>query len=152
MKSSVFGSAAVLILAATLVTGCHTVTPATRSAQHDLTSLKRAHVVVAKSKDRGFLAEIERVLASRGVTVTRGTREDIPAGTQFYVLYEDKWKWDMVMYPAQVTITFHDPAGNAVIGSAEFKNTWFHTFPDPPEIAAELIGQIYGDPPGTHMK
>ena len=152
MKLSVFSSAAVLALAAVLVSGCHTVTPATRSAQHDLTSLKRAHVVVAKSKDRGFLAEIERVLASRGVTVTHGTREDIPAGTQFYVLYEDKWKWDMVMYPAQVTITFYDPTGNGVIGSAAFKNTWFHTFPDPPEIAAELIGQIYGDAPGTHMK
>jgi hypothetical protein len=48
--------------------------------------------------------------------------------------------------------SFHDPAGNTVIGSAKFRNTRFHTFPDPPEIAAELIGQIYGDAPGTYMK
>lgn len=152
MKRFAPGLATALLLAAPFLTGCHTVTPATRSAQLDLSALKHAHVVVASGKDRGFLAEIERVLAGRGVTVTRGTREANPPGTQFYVRYEDKWKWDMVMYPAQVTISFHDPASHAEIGSAEFRNTWFHTFPDPPEISAELIGRIYGDPPGTHMQ
>ena len=142
----------VLALVTYLGSGCHTVIPATRSTKHDIAPLKRAHVVVSKGKDRGFLSEIEKVLRSRGVTVTQGTREAIPAGTQFYVIYEDKWAWDMVMYPEKVTISFHDPSGSAVIGSAGFKNSLFHTYPDPPEISAELIGQIYGDSPGTHMK
>ena len=152
MKISPLISTLVLALVVHFTSGCHTVIPATRSTQHDVASLKHAHVVISKGKERGFLSEIEKVLKGRGVTVTRGTREAIPAGTQFYVIYEDKWAWDMVMYPEKVTISFHDPSGNAVIGSAGFKNSLFHTYPDPPEISAELIGQIYGDSPGTHMK
>lgn len=143
---------ATLLLAMPFFSGCHTVTPASRSGQYDLSKLKQAHIVVASSKDRGFLGEIERVLVSRGVMVTRGTREAIPPGTQFYVYYTDVWTWDMVMYPDKVKISFHDPINHAEIGSAQFKNSFFHTFPDPPEIAAELIGRIYGETPGTHMK
>jgi hypothetical protein len=135
-----------------LFSGCHTVPQAEHNQKYDVSGLKVGHVVMSARKDRGFDEEIERVLRKRGVKVTKGDKASIPADADFYVIYEDKWKWDMIMYPAHVTISFRRAKTDEVIGSAKFDNSFFHTFADPPEITEELIGRIYGEAAGTYMK
>jgi len=58
----------------------------------------------------------------------------------------------MVMYPSEVKISIYGAKTGDLLGSCDFKNSVFHTFPDPPEITDELIGRIFGEPAGSHMK
>jgi hypothetical protein len=135
-----------------VATGCHTVKPATVVNSEALNGKKQLYVVQSTRKDRGFQKEIERNLRDRGYTVTSGPLESMGAEPDLYLVYDDRWAWDMVMYPSRVNIAIHDARTRAVVGSAEFKNTFFHTYPDPPEIADELIGRIFGEPAGKYMR
>ncbi len=143
---------AVLGIMALFTAGCHTVTPAAVIDGQQLTGKKQIYVVQSTSKDRGFQKEIERNLTGRGFAVTSGPRERLGEQSDLYLLYEDKWSWDMVMYPSRVKIAIHDAKTHAVLGSDEFKNSFFHTFADPPEITDELLGRIFGEPNGRYMK
>ena len=49
-------------------------------------------------------------------------------------------------------ICFYDAKSRELLGSAEFKTGFWHTFADPPEIVDELIGRIYGEREGKYMK
>lgn len=133
-------------------TACHTVTPATITDAQQLTGKKQVFLILSPRKDRGFREEIERNLTGRGFTVTAGAREQMGAGAELYVEYEDRWSWDMVMYPSRVKVAIYNAKTQTMVGSAEFKNNAFHTFADPPEIADELIGRIFGEPEGRYMK
>jgi hypothetical protein len=135
-----------------VTTGCHTVTPATAVDSQKLSGKKHIYVVQSTGKDRGFLKEIERNLKGRGFAVTSGPKERLSEQSDLYLVYEDKWSWDMVMYPSRVKIAIYDAKSNALLGSDEFKNSFFHTFPDPPEITDELLGRIFGEPNGRYMK
>lgn len=145
-------SAALLAAFCCLLTACHTVGHATVTNADLLIGKKHVFVVVATAKDRGFLQEIRRNLTGRGFVVTSGPREQMGSETDLYVEYSDKWAWDLVMYPSRVRISIYSHATQALVGSAEFKNTAFHTFPDPPEITDELLGRIFGEPEGRYMK
>ncbi|MBN9693857.1 MAG: hypothetical protein J0M24_26750 [Verrucomicrobia bacterium] len=140
---------AVLVLTST---GCHTVPPAKVADPQALAGKKYLYIVDSTRKDRGFRAEIVRNLTGRGFTVSSGPMNQWGADVQLYLLYEDRWNWDMVMYPAQVKISIYEVATRSLLGSAEFKNTFFHTYADPPEIADELIGRIFGEPAGKFME
>jgi hypothetical protein len=113
---------------------------------------KYFYVVDSTQKDRGFRAEIERNLTGRGFTVSSGPMNQWGPDSEVYVIYEDRWKWDMVRYPYQVKISIYEVATNSLLGSAEFKNTFFHTYADPPEITDELLGRIFGEPAGKSME
>jgi len=132
--------------------GCHTVTPAFRKEGADLSQKKKAFVVVSTNSNRGFDREIVRNLKRRGLSVEAGNFATMPADADFYVEYNDKWAWDMVMYPRYLKIDFYEARSKELLGSAEFKNSFFHTYADPPEIVDELIGRIYGEPEGRYMR
>ena len=139
-------------LVALFTTGCHTIYPANVADAAKLGNSKQYYVVVSTNKDRGFLKEIERDLKARGFVVSSGPMSEMPATTDLYVTYYDHWTWDMVMYPAEVRIAIYDAKTRQLVGSDEFKNSAFHTFPDPPEITDELLGRIFGEPAGKYMK
>jgi len=141
-----------VVLTTLLTTGCHTVYPAKVVDTAQLGNSKQVYLVVSANKDRGFRKEIERNLTTRGFVVTAGAMADMPATAELYVTYDDRWAWDMAMYPAQVKIEIYDAKTKQLLGSDEFKNSYFHTFPDPPEITDELLGRIFGEPEGKYMK
>lgn len=134
------------------VTGCHTVSPARVADAAKLKDKKQLLVVQSARKDRGFHKEIVRNLTARGFTVSSGTLDGMDAKTELYLSYDDRWTWDLVMYPKEVTMALHDAKTRELLGSSYFKNTFFHTFPDPPEITDELLGRIFGEPEGRYMK
>ncbi len=143
---------AVLGIMVLFTAGCHTVTPAAVVDSQKLTGKKQIYVVQSTRKDRGFQKEIERNLSGRGFAVTSGPRAQLGDRSDLYLVYEDKWSWDMVMYPSQVKIAIYDAKTHALLGSDEFKNSFFHTFADPPEITDELLGRIFGEANGRYMK
>ncbi len=59
---------------------------------------------------------------------------------------------DMKDEGSMVKIAIYDAKTHTMLGSDEFKNSFFHTFPDPPEITDELLGRIFGEPSGRFMK
>ena len=153
MKSCTnFLLAALVAATCLLTTGCHTVSPATVTDAKQLLGKKQVFLVLSPRKDRGFRKEIERNLTARGFTVTVGKREEMGAVAELFLEYDDRWAWDMVMYPSQVKIAIYNAATRTLIGSAEFKNSVFHTYADPPEITDELIGRIFGEPEGRYIK
>jgi len=142
----------IVVTAAVLaVSGCHTVTPATVLDASLLVGKKNIFVVVSDRKDRGFRKEIERNLTARGFTVSSGSRNQLTADADLSLEYEDRWGWDMVMYPKWVKIAFYNAKTQELVGSAEYSNRGFHTFSDPPEITDELLGRIFGEPAGRYM-
>jgi hypothetical protein len=143
---------AVVAMLVLFTAGCHTVTPATVVDRQKLTGKKQIYVVQSTGKDRGFRKEIERNLAGRGFIITSGPMERLGEQSELYLVYEDRWSWDMVMYPSRVKIAIYDTKTHALLGSDEFKNSAFHTFADPPEITDELLGRIFGEPEGRYMK
>jgi hypothetical protein len=150
-----FARALVVVLTAVVAlftTGCHTVSPATVVDSTRLRASKQIYVVVSTNKDRGFRKEIERNLTARGFTVSSGSMDRMSAAEELYLIYDDRWKWDMVMYPGKVNIAIYDAKTKEQLGSAEFRNSMFHTYPDPPEITDELLGRIFGEPEGNFMK
>lgn len=134
------------------VTGCHTVHPARVADPTRLKDKKQMLVIQSTRKDRGFHKEIVRNLTARGFTVASGTLEGMNANAELYLSYDDRWTWDMVMYPQEVKMALHDARTRELLGSSHFKNTFFHTYPDPPEITDELLGRIFGEPEGRYMK
>ncbi|MFA6543397.1 MAG: hypothetical protein WCS99_03165 [Limisphaerales bacterium] len=134
------------------VTGCHTVHPARVADPTKLKDKKHLHVVQSTGKERGFHKEIVRNLTARGFIVASGKLEAMDAKAELYLSCEDRWTWDMVMYPWEVKMALHDARTRELLGSSHFKNTFFHTYPDPPEITDELLGRIFGEPEGRYMK
>jgi hypothetical protein len=143
-----------LILTALVLgtTGCHTIHPATVLDTESIRGKNQIYVVESTRKDRGFRKEIERNLLGRGFNVTSGPMDGLGKEVELYLIYEDRWSWDMVMYPSRVKIAIYDAVTRGLLGSADFKNRAFHTFPDPPEITDELLGRIFGEPEGKYMQ
>jgi len=135
-----------------LTTGCHSISPANVPDPKRLVGKKQIYVVQSALKERGFRKEIERNLTARGLTVTFGPKDGLKPEAELFLVYEDRWTWDMVMYPRQVNMAIYDAKTQELLGSVEFKNNAFHTFPDPPEITDELLGRIFGEPEGRYMK
>ena len=87
----------------------------------------------------------------RGFIVTNGRLQDMGAREQLYLVYEDIWAWDVVMYPKQVTISLYDAKTRKLIGSDEFKSSLLRAYPDPAEITDEMLGRILGEPSGSDL-
>jgi hypothetical protein len=167
MNSFRYGLLSVLLAMPVLfMIGCGTVSPAADRTFVDrinqemrkrdivvdrekLTGKKQIYVVQSSRKDRGFLKEIQRNLKGRGFIVTSGPMEALAEESEFYLVYEDQWHWDIWMYPSRVKIAIHDTQTHGLLGSAEFKNSVYHTYAHPPEITDELLGRIFGESEGN---
>jgi hypothetical protein len=117
-----------------------------------LTGKKQIYVVQSNHKDRGFRKAIERNLKGRGFIITSGPMERLGEQSEFYLVYEDRWSWDIYMYPNRVKMAIYDTQTHGLLGSAEFKNSVYHTYAHPPEITDELLGRIFGESEGHNMK
>jgi hypothetical protein len=108
-----------------LTVGCGTVTPEADRTNVDrineemrkrdivvdsrkLNGKKPIYVVQRTRKDRGFRKEIERNLTGRGFIVTPAPMERLGEQSELYLVYEDLWSWDIMMYPNRVKIAFYD--------------------------------------------
>jgi hypothetical protein len=149
--------------------GCGTVSPATDRTFVDrinqkmrkgdivvynqkFTLKKQIYVVQSSRKERGFLKEIERNLKERGFIVTSGPMEGVSEQSEFYLVYEDRWHWDIYMYPNRVKMAIYDAQTRDLLGSAEFKNSVYHTYAHPLEITDELLGRMFGESGSQNMK
>jgi hypothetical protein len=153
---------AMLAMLVLCTAGCSTVSPATdrtfveqineETRRHDamvdrqeLAGKSQIYIVESTRKDRGFRKEIERNLKGRGFRITSGPAERLEGQSEMYLVYEDRWSWDMMMYPRRVNLAIYDARTDVLLGSAEFKNSAFHTFADPAWITDELLGRIFGE-------
>jgi len=170
MNSPRYGLLSVMLATLVLFTiGCGTVSPATDRTFVDrinqeirkrdivvdsqkLTVKQQIYVVQSRHKERGFLKEIERNLNGRGFIVTSGPMEGLGEQSEFYLVYEDRWSWDIYMYPNRVKMAIYDTRTHDLLGLAEFKNSVYHTYAHPPEITDELLGRIFGESEGQNMK
>lgn len=77
---------------------------------------------------------IQEELSKRGFTLVEGAGNNSRT-EDLLVRYSDEWKWDMLMYLSAMDIHFTEPKSGVVKGSIHYKNRFWHTFPDPMNIA-----------------
>jgi hypothetical protein len=130
----------VLVLA---LCGCSTVKPAKHFGNVDLDSLKSAYIVWSPGIDRSIEHYAREGLEKHGVTVTTGPKQDKPASAAFWVECQPRWTWDLVMYLDALDIRFVENTSEQIIAIGSFKNSFFHSFPDPRKKTIEVIDSMY---------
>lgn len=59
---------------------------------------------------------IAEALRDRGFKTLSGVKEERPKKADYYVNYEDRWRWDMRMYLLELRIDVHEADTGKVIG------------------------------------
>lgn len=59
---------------------------------------------------------IAEALRDRGFKTLSGVKEERPTKADYYVNYEDRWRWDMRMYLLELKIDVHEADTGKVIG------------------------------------
>lgn len=130
-----------LTLLGTALTGCAvnrataTVDPST-----NLAAIKSVHVVKNPDDDGIVRDMVVKKFQSLGHTVT--TSVDRPAGVDAWVVYLDKWAWDLTMYMLELTIIIRDPKTDFVMASGNSYHTSLSR-KSPTEMIDEVVGNIY---------
>lgn len=123
--------------------GCSTVEPGKRFGSVPLDSLKTAYVVTRSDYDPKIGSNIQEALTQRGVTTTIGPLQAKPNAVDFYVEYEDHWRWDLAMYLYSLDIRFVENTSGQVFGTGAFRQGVFHDFPNARTKTFEVIESIY---------
>lgn len=124
------------------ISGCSSVEPAKHYGNLPLNSLKSAYVVFAKDTTIGEYIEAD--LARRNVKVSGGTLKDKPEDVAFYVIYTDRWNWDVAVYLDSLDVQFFNNATGQIIASGSFRNSkLLESWPDPRAKTFEVIDSIY---------
>lgn len=133
-----------LWLTAFLLTACGSIkTP--RPVASKIAPQSHIHVVKHANSSRDIDVYLKQAFLRRGFVVTAGPREDMPASTDYYVEYVDRWTWDIVMYLVSLEVSLHEQASRHVVGNGIYRNSFFHTFPNPERMADRVVGRILGE-------
>lgn len=135
-------AAAVLIL---LCSACATLKPANIVDSSSIRSVRTAYVVKHPRSTRGMEVALQTALASHGIRTRYGSLERKPRDADVYVTFTDRWSWDLTMYLESLDIAIYLNQTDELIASGGFRNSLLHSFPDPEETAAEVVGSIFED-------
>src|SRR5262245_60742578 len=131
------------LLLAMVVSGCSTVQPGNYYGSVPLESMKTAYVVIRPDYDPKIGANIQEALTQHGVTSRAGPRVQKPNDVDFFVEYEDHWRWDLAMYLFSLDIRFFENTTGKLIGIGAFRQGAFHSFPDAKAKTLEVVESIY---------
>ena len=115
-----------LMLCIMAVVGCASIGTRSGTNAGRIMAAKSAYVVRHPKSSKDIDLYIQEALANRGMTVTVGPEEQIPLDVDMYIRYSDRWTWDMRMYMTTLSVSVYDRKTDAVIKSAEFRNSAFH--------------------------
>ena len=135
----------ILLLCFSLVlVSCGSVT-VRQTAKSSITPRSSIYVVRPDDSDRDIDKFINDAFMRRGYHVSAGPHAQMPANTSHYVNYVDRWYWDMAMYLVSLDVIVHDRKSGMMVGAGTYKNSVFHGFPNPPNTADRVVGQILGE-------
>ncbi len=129
-----------------LLGGCSTTNEVHVAADSNLKGYKTAYLVVHGGNSSDMDGHIEDALVDRGVRVRSGTEEGKPADVDFYVTYDDTWRWDITMYLKDLRIAFTDRRSGERLASGYYSNSLVHSFPNPGATVSGVIATMYGEP------
>ena len=111
----------------------------------DLTGLETFYVAKFDPDERGIEAIIAAQLNAMGKTATSGPSPTPPSPVDAVVTYQDKWMWDISMYMIELTVELRDPETNYKFATGRSYRTSLARR-SPEEMAAEVLGEIFGVP------
>ena len=111
----------------------------------DLTGLETFYVAKFDPDERGIEAIIAAELNRMGKTATSGLSPTPPSPVDAVVTYQDKWMWDITMYMIELSIDLRDPETNYKFATGRSYRTSLAR-KSPEEMAAEVLGEIFGVP------
>lgn len=137
-----------LLILIVLLPGCSTIEPAQHFGKVPLESYQSAYVVF--SKDSTIGEYIAADLARRNIRASMGTLADKPNDVGFYVIYTDRWNWDLAVYLDSLDVQFIDNSNGQMIASGAFKNSKvFESQPNPRTKTREVIDSMFGTKPAN---
>ncbi len=130
-----------------LASGCvNTELTADVDPSSDLVGLNTFYVAKFGEDDRGIEAVIAAELNAMGKTATSGVDPKPPFPVDAVVTYQDKWMWDITMYMLELNIDLRDPETNYKFATGRSYRTSLAR-KSPEEMAAEVLGKIFGVEP-----
>ena len=132
-----------LLLASSLLVSCSSITQP-KAPSVNIPAGSSVHVVKHENSSRDIDTYLREAFAKRGYKATSGTRAEMPAASQFYVTYVDRWHWDIAMYLVSLDVTLYDAKTNAMVNSGRYKNSFLHTFPSPSGKSDVLVARLLG--------
>src|SRR3989338_5080567 len=116
-----------LVICVIAVVGCASVRTIKGPDANAIMTAKRVYVIRHPKSSKDIDLYIQEALAERGMRVNSGPEEQMPSDVDMYIRYIDKLYWDMGIYMITLNISAYDKKTNALIKSADFKNSPFHT-------------------------
>jgi hypothetical protein len=89
---------------------------------------------------------IQKDLTARGFTGTLGPDSATPTFVDAKVIAQDKWMWDITMYPLEVKIDVVTPKTGALLASGRSYHTSL-VRKSPDEMVHEVFDKIFGMAP-----
>jgi hypothetical protein len=137
---------ALCVFGALVMTGCAKQLSGAAEPGVDLKSMRTFYIV--RDKETKVTTAMQKELAARGFTATMGPDSATPAFADCKVLAEDKWMWDLTMYPIEVKVSMVNPRTGALLASGRsYRTSLVRKSPD--EMVKEVFDQIFGTAPVT---
>ena len=97
---------------------------------------------VAREKENDVTNAIQKDLAGRGLTAAQGLESTVPPAADCKVLAQDKWMWDITMYPLEIKVDFVNPKTGALLASGRSYRTSM-VRKSPEEMVKEIFDKIF---------
>lgn len=132
-----------ILVLSLLVTGCSTIMPPNIYQSTTLSKAKTAYVVKNDESTRNLELYIQKAIAKHGIGTSYGPLSRKPDTVDIYVTYVDRWEWDFGFFLKSLDVSFYHNKTNELLATGEFRNSWFHSFPDPDEKAQQVVDSIF---------
>jgi hypothetical protein len=99
------------------------------------------YVVVHGENSGDMDANLQREFMRHGLSVSVGSGDVMPAGTQLVARYADNWRWDMAMYLRSLDVMVYDAKSNVLLASGSWKNSTMHGFYGSEKVVAKVVDQ-----------
>ena len=101
------------------------------------------YYIVVEEEDRRLLYLILREkVASRGISVSSGSKDSIPMDVDFLVEYGGQWEWDLAWYLFDFNVRIYHPDTKFLIATASSLRTSLKRRP-PAQVVEETLDQLF---------
>ena len=108
-----------LVLLLFFVSGCSSNVSIRLSPTADLTKYIKFYVQPLPVDGRGINRVNRDEMNNLGLKTTTGPATIIPRNIDMIVTYEDRWRWDLVMFMTSLTLNFRDVETDSIVASGQ---------------------------------
>ncbi|MFW6101936.1 MAG: hypothetical protein ACOC90_11170, partial [Bacteroidota bacterium] len=111
---------------------------------NQISSAETAYIVEADTSTAEMRLAVQKAISDLGAATWSGPLSEKPEHMDIYVKVGDNWRWDLVMYLSELTVTVYDNDTNKMLATGGYDNTgFFHANPNADQKAKEVVDSIF---------